>query len=36
MEMIKKASAIRYAEIAELKKKIHILKEEILVLEGAE
>jgi len=36
MEMIKKASAIRHAEIAELKKKIHNLKEEILVLEGAE
>ncbi|XP_034571401.1 uncharacterized protein [Setaria viridis] len=34
MEMIKKASAIRHAEIAELKKKIHNLKEEILVLEA--
>nr|CAB3499105.1 unnamed protein product [Digitaria exilis] len=36
MEMIKKASAIRHAEIAELKKKIHNLKEGILVLEAAE
>ncbi|RLN39213.1 uncharacterized protein C2845_PM01G36700 [Panicum miliaceum] len=35
MEMIKKASAIRHAEIAELKKMIHNLKEEILMLEGA-
>lgn len=36
MDMIKKASAIRQAEIAELKKKIDNLKEEILVLEAAE
>ncbi|CAN6292874.1 unnamed protein product [Urochloa humidicola] len=36
MEMIKKASAIRQAEIAELKIKIHNLKEEILALEAAE
>ncbi|KAJ1294751.1 hypothetical protein BS78_01G170300 [Paspalum vaginatum] len=36
MEMIKKASAIRQAEIAVLKKKIDNLKEEILALEAAE
>ncbi|CAN6323441.1 unnamed protein product [Urochloa humidicola] len=36
MEMIKKASAIRQAEMAELKIKIHNLKEEILALEAAE
>ncbi|WVZ59681.1 hypothetical protein U9M48_009791 [Paspalum notatum var. saurae] len=36
MEMIKKASAIRQAEIAVLKKKMEKLKEEILALEAAE
>lgn len=36
IEMIKKASVIRRAEIAELKKKIDRLKEEILALEAAE
>ncbi|CAL4934476.1 unnamed protein product [Urochloa decumbens] len=36
MEMIKMASAIRKAEIAELKKNIDRLKEEILALEAAE
>ncbi|KAL6637606.1 hypothetical protein ACP70R_025178 [Stipagrostis hirtigluma subsp. patula] len=36
MEMIKRASAIRQAEIAELKKSIDKLKEEILALEAAE
>uniref|UniRef100_A0A0A9EJM8 Aminotransferase-like plant mobile domain-containing protein n=1 Tax=Arundo donax TaxID=35708 RepID=A0A0A9EJM8_ARUDO len=36
MEMIKRVSAIRQAEIAELKEKIDNLKEEIRVLEAAE
>jgi hypothetical protein len=34
MEMIQKASAIRQAEMAELKKKINTLKEEIQALEA--
>jgi len=35
MQMIQKASAIRQAEMAELKKKINTLKEEIRALEAA-